>query len=599
MFLVLQSNIIDREKSPAHVLNCSSHFYATVFTRSFGWEGSEVFQQQDVQELTRVLFDALEESFKGTEVENIIDDLYAGELIDYLRCIDVDYQSERVDKFLDFALTIIPFGTTEALHSLSECIETYLRPEILDGENKYYAESVGRKVDAIKGLKFGKLPQIMSVQLKRFVYDFSGNSMVQKKLNDRVTFPMLLDMNTYVTRKNANNNDSHFSGLNGDGNRNNLEDTLLADEGNLDLDEGEFEKFLKEQIAILRKQQKSRADDNDDNFDSGCDNDRKGWSGSGEKTENKNDGCNLYASKTEVGDMNMNPTETGSTCTSTTTNSSNSKINSADDVLPSLYPSLSIPFIPIALTSPISTAMAAVNPVATATAIPVATAMAISTPFTSHSMSSAVLSSFEVVRGSACAFRGAEDDNDELLKKGIENGSVEDEENEIGETSPIVAVASAYLRPLFSKSDSDDDVEIHPDVSSTVTTCAMTSQQNPSAFFYAAKSGADSASKIDADLGMNSDNVGEKTTKIEVDCQNMPSASKINELLETRGEWIYELYAVLNHSGAISGGHYYAYIKDMESKKWYNFNDSNVTEISEEKVSESWGGKSAYEGLNT
>jgi ubiquitin carboxyl-terminal hydrolase 47 len=29
-------------------------------TKSFGWEGTEVFQQQDVQELLRVLFDALE-----------------------------------------------------------------------------------------------------------------------------------------------------------------------------------------------------------------------------------------------------------------------------------------------------------------------------------------------------------------------------------------------------------------------------------------------------------------------------------------------------------------------------------------------------------
>lgn len=86
-------------------------------TKSFGWEGSEVFQQQDVQELTRVLFDALEETFKvssfgfllllfltiflqGTEVENVIDQLYAGELVDYIRCIDVEYESERRDKFL-------------------------------------------------------------------------------------------------------------------------------------------------------------------------------------------------------------------------------------------------------------------------------------------------------------------------------------------------------------------------------------------------------------------------------------------------------------------------------------------------------------------
>ena len=44
-------------------------------TRSFGWEGSEVFQQQDVQELLRVMFDALEESFKGTEVGSLQDPL--------------------------------------------------------------------------------------------------------------------------------------------------------------------------------------------------------------------------------------------------------------------------------------------------------------------------------------------------------------------------------------------------------------------------------------------------------------------------------------------------------------------------------------------
>ena len=81
----------------------------------------------------------------------MIDLLYAGELIDYIRCIDVDYSSERNDKFLDFSLAIVPFGSNKALHSLSECIETFLRPEILDGENKYYAEKFDKKVDAIKG----------------------------------------------------------------------------------------------------------------------------------------------------------------------------------------------------------------------------------------------------------------------------------------------------------------------------------------------------------------------------------------------------------------------------------------------------------------
>eukprot|EP01033_Poteriospumella_lacustris_P009379 gene9379-6720_t len=183
---------------------CKSRSVDTVpLTKSFGWEGSEVFQQQDVQELTRVLFDALEETFKGTDAETVIDDLFAGELIDYIRCIDVDYQSERIDKFLDFSLAIVPFGETKAMKSLAECIEMFLRPEILDGDNKYFCEKYDKKVDAIKGLKFGRLPQIMSVQLKRFVYDFSGDYVVQKKLNEQVKFPMVLDMNKYLAKKSS------------------------------------------------------------------------------------------------------------------------------------------------------------------------------------------------------------------------------------------------------------------------------------------------------------------------------------------------------------------------------------------------------------
>ena len=37
------------------------------------------------------------------------------------------------------------------------------------------------------------------------------------------------------------------------------------------------------------------------------------------------------------------------------------------------------------------------------------------------------------------------------------------------------------------------------------------------------------------------------------------------------------------HSGGAIAGHYYAYIKDIETQKWYNFNDSSVKEISNEQ----------------
>jgi hypothetical protein len=42
--------------------------------------------------------------------------------------------------------------------------------------------------------------------------------------------------------------------------------------------------------------------------------------------------------------------------------------------------------------------------------------------------------------------------------------------------------------------------------------------------------------------------------------------------------FIYDLYAICNHHGQIEGGHYSATIKNANGK-WYNFNDTQVTEI--------------------
>ena len=44
----------------------------------------------------------------------------------------------------------------------------------------------------------------------------------------------------------------------------------------------------------------------------------------------------------------------------------------------------------------------------------------------------------------------------------------------------------------------------------------------------------------------------------------------------------YELYGICNHSGMLTGGHYYAFCKNND--KWYKFNDSDVSEISESQV---------------
>ncbi len=43
--------------------------------------------------------------------------------------------------------------------------------------------------------------------------------------------------------------------------------------------------------------------------------------------------------------------------------------------------------------------------------------------------------------------------------------------------------------------------------------------------------------------------------------------------------YVYDIYAVCNHYGGMSGGHYTAFVKESESGNWYHFNDTQVTYI--------------------
>ena len=45
-----------------------------------------------------------------------------------------------------------------------------------------------------------------------------------------------------------------------------------------------------------------------------------------------------------------------------------------------------------------------------------------------------------------------------------------------------------------------------------------------------------------------------------------------------KDSYVYDLYGICNHSGGVHGGHYTAFVKNANDK-WYHFNDTNVTEI--------------------
>eukprot|EP00771_Trimastix_marina_P000793 gnl/Trimastix_PCT/1822.p1 GENE.gnl/Trimastix_PCT/1822~~gnl/Trimastix_PCT/1822.p1 ORF type:complete len:984 (+),score=295.40 gnl/Trimastix_PCT/1822:210-2954(+) len=57
-----------------------------------------------------------------------------------------------------------------------------------------------------------------------------------------------------------------------------------------------------------------------------------------------------------------------------------------------------------------------------------------------------------------------------------------------------------------------------------------------------------------------------------------------------RGNAVYDLYAISNHSGSLGGGHYTAYVRNDLTGKWYHMNDSSCSETDASRI----GGPSAY-----
>ncbi|XP_015186575.1 PREDICTED: ubiquitin carboxyl-terminal hydrolase 47 isoform X1 [Polistes dominula] len=168
----------------------------TSLTKSFGWNSNEAWQQHDIQELCRVMFDALELKFRNTEQADLINRLYEGKMLDYVKCLECGTEKSREDTFLDIPLPVRPFGSNIAYNSVEEAMKAFVQHETLEGANQYHCEKCNKKCNAQKGLKFTKFPYLLTLHLKRFDYD--NNSCHRIKLNDKVTFPDTLLLNSFI-----------------------------------------------------------------------------------------------------------------------------------------------------------------------------------------------------------------------------------------------------------------------------------------------------------------------------------------------------------------------------------------------------------------
>ncbi|OLY81131.1 Ubiquitin carboxyl-terminal hydrolase 21 [Smittium mucronatum] len=164
----------------------------TELTASFGWDSAQAFMQHDVQEFNRVLQDNLETKMKGTAADGAIARLFEGKMKSYIECINVDFESSRVENYYDISLNV------KGCKTLRDSFVDYCQVETLDGDNKYMAEGYGLQA-AKKGVIFESFPPVLQLHLKRFEYDFTYDNMV--KINDRHEYPAEIDLSEFLLKE--------------------------------------------------------------------------------------------------------------------------------------------------------------------------------------------------------------------------------------------------------------------------------------------------------------------------------------------------------------------------------------------------------------
>lgn len=147
-------------------------------TRSFGWDTEDLFAQQDVQELMRILLDRLD-----SVSDNSASKMFKGVFKSYIRVPTLNYESSHNEDFYDLSLVVRDVPTIE------ESIKQFFQPDQMTGADQYQMPD-NTKVDALKGFELIEPPTILCLHLRRFEY-IDGD---MQKISSRFEFGKDLEL---------------------------------------------------------------------------------------------------------------------------------------------------------------------------------------------------------------------------------------------------------------------------------------------------------------------------------------------------------------------------------------------------------------------
>lgn len=120
---------------------------------------------------------------------SIIVDIFEGQMMSQLKCLRCGTTSTN---YSSFSALSVPIPKHKKSITLEDCLDEFVKPEILDGDDMWFCPHCKNKQVASKQLKISRLPQVLVIHLKRFSM---GNYL--SKINNNVAYQEHIQLDKY------------------------------------------------------------------------------------------------------------------------------------------------------------------------------------------------------------------------------------------------------------------------------------------------------------------------------------------------------------------------------------------------------------------
>lgn len=151
-------------------------------------------QQAELSRLPQQLASVAEWSLYRRRNDSVIVDTFQGQLRNQLTCLTCGHTSVTYNAFMSLSLPV-PSGRGVSQATLYQCMDAFVREEVLDKGNAWHCPKCKRPRRSTKRLSLARLPPVLLIHLKRFTFRGPASN----KIETRVTFSSdKLDLSNYM-----------------------------------------------------------------------------------------------------------------------------------------------------------------------------------------------------------------------------------------------------------------------------------------------------------------------------------------------------------------------------------------------------------------